>query len=75
MSGQDGNDANGIGVMSTDFGNFFFFFSWCSPFKWQTRLTASEIEGRLRKKECLLGASVSTFKQWKPVLEVVIFLD
>lgn len=25
VSGQDGNDSNGIGVMSTDLGNFFFF--------------------------------------------------
>lgn len=25
VSGRDGNDSNGIGVMSADFGNIFFF--------------------------------------------------
>jgi len=59
VSGWDGSDAGGIAVMSTDSGNFLFCFglvSWCSLFKWQTRLTESfRNRGSLRKKHVFWG--------------------
>lgn len=43
-----------------------FFLFWCSLFKWQMWLTESfRNRGSLRKRSCLLGANVSTCKQWK----------